>query len=458
MRFVLPLVWLAGCAGAPPVPGSSPPAHRHNAVIDHTWPKPARLPELPPHLRSTLERPVLVIPQLGPQRATAASKAERERLTKLAARTKGTTRLAALDRLADALESDSEDEVELVPATAPAIAAYLQLVAEPGFDRYAKADEVLFRAAHLLFEVGRMIEAQNLVTQLLTHYPTSKLVADAHVLVADNLQGDPMLARAHYEEAIATGRNALADYARLHHATLLTQLGEYAGALADCDQVAAGSTDLRQPAAQTCVTAFAQGGALANARDYFTRLDPDSVADSLRRLARAYFTLGKAEDAIGLLEDTLLHVTEPDDVCEAHARLFEARVFVGARVPILVEAKVLAQAAQPAPVCRVDADDQLGDLAWTWQLELPKSGADPRQVDELWQDELAVVTTDARRAVALLDHAYLVWALARSERRPAAWDRAAAALQAAYDAEHDSVELEAIASARANAAALRTSP
>jgi tetratricopeptide (TPR) repeat protein len=418
-------------------------------LIAHAWPAPTRPEKIAPSLQLD-DRPPIVVPLLGPAPAVAASEDQCVALTKLANVSHGIDRIAVLDRLAQATESEVDDSFDNLHI-ATATIAYKALLAEPGLDRYPKGDEVLYRAGRMLEYAGRFEEGRTIFDRLIHAFPHSKLVVDAYLTIADATL-EPATAEPLYEQAILLAHGAHAFYARERLATIYFRLGRHQDALALFAEVATKADEpLREVAARDAVEPYAEIGRPELAREFFRQLDLGNENALSRALAMRYLQTGMDEKAIRVIE-TLGAETDPDATCADRVVVFRARLDLGDRLQTIEAAQALVEVAQEASTaCRGEVDGEIADTAFTWQIELLKSEDDPALVVKLWDLAIRVATTPSRRAVALRDRAYLAWSIARSA---AEWRTAAEAMQEAADETGDRRFATGAADARANAAAV----
>ncbi|HEX7702140.1 MAG TPA: hypothetical protein VF403_15490 [Kofleriaceae bacterium] len=453
------LIFLAACAGEPVTAQHPAPVVNHTTLGEVQWPSAPRLPSAPewPAIDDVLASQVIMRlgPVLGPPLDPASAARLRAQLPSL----RGTPRLAALDRLADAAELGADegfDEAAVVRKLEHVAKAYADVVAEPGFAKYANADQVLFRAAHVHFEMLDYDGGAPLALRLLEHYPKSAWLADADVLLGDaEVDRDPGVARRYYEDAIASARPAIVDYARYGRLHALDILAEYRTELNDGEQLARSSETYREPATRYVIQAYAEVGDPDEARARFDAIDPAHLPTLLRMVSDAYRRLGKYDDATAILDEILATSGDNYELCAVHERAFELAIELDDHVKISNAARSLVEAAHRAndPRCTILADQRIGETAWNWQFQLVGKTA-VLQDDEMWRYALAIVTTPERKAVELRDHAYLSWELAVRTHTATAWFSAATAFDAGFVATQDQTLSAGAELARSNARVL----
>ena len=423
------------------------------------WPSAPRLPFVPsfPTIDDVLASQVIM--RLGPVLGPPLDPASADRLRAQLATLKGTPRLTALDRLADAAEIGADegfDEAAVTRKLELVAKAYADVIAEPGFAKYANADQVLFRAAHVHFEMLDYDGGAALAVRLLEHYPRSPWLADADVLLGDAaVDRDPALARRYYDDAIASARPAIVDYARYGRLRALDTLADYRTELLDGEQLARSSGTFREPATRYVIQAFAEIGDPDDARARFAAIDPGHLPTVLRMLSDAYRRIGKYDDATVILDEILATSGDSYELCAARERAFELAIELDDHVVISNAARSLVEAVHRTSDsrCTIVADQRIGEIAWSWQSGLVGTTA-VQQDDEMWRYALAVVTTPERKAVELRDHAYLLWELAVRTHTATAWFSAATAFDAAFLATRDQTLSAGAELARSNARVL----
>ena len=458
------LILVAACASEPAPLRAPASVANHTALGDVQWPSALRLPYVPANggaesLDDALASQVIM--RLGPVLGPPLDPASADRLRAQLPSLRGTPRLTALDRLADAAELGADegfDEAAVVRKLEHVAKPYADVIAEPGFATYANADQVLFRAAHVHFEMLDYGGGAPLVLRLLEHYPKSAWLADADVLLADAaVDGDhnPGLARRYYEDAIASGRPAIVDYARYGRLHALDLLAEYPTELNDGAQLARSSETYREPATRYVISAYAEIGDPDDARALFDTIDRGHLPTVLRLVSDAYRRLGNYDDATAILDEILATSGDDYELCAVHERAFELAVELDDHVVISNAARALVEAAHRAndSRCTSLADQRIGETAWNWQFQLVSKTA-VQQDDEMWRYALAIVTTPERKAVELRDHAYLLWELALRTHTATAWFSAATALDAAFLATQDQTLSAGAELARSNARVL----
>jgi hypothetical protein len=453
------LILVAACASEPAPLRAPAPVGNHTALGDVQWPSAPRLPLVPewPAIDDVLASQVIM--RLGPVLGPPLDPASADRLRAQLSTLRGTPRLAALDRLADAAELGADegfDEAAVVRKLEHVAKAYADVIAEPGFAKYANADQVLFRAAHVHFEMLDYDGGAPLVLRLLEHYPKSAWLADADVLLGDAaVDHDPGLARRYYEDAIASARPAIVDYARYGRLHALDLLSEYRTELNDGAQLARSSETYREPATRYVIQAYAEVGDPDEARSLFDTIDPGHLPTLLRLVSDGYRRLGKYDDATAILDEILATSGDNYELCAARERAFELAIELDVHVEISNGARSLVEAAHRAndKRCSILADQRIGETAWNWQFQLVSKTA-VQQDDEMWRYALAIVTTPERKVVELRDHAYLLWELAVRTHTATAWFSAATALDAAFVATQDQTLSAGAELARSNARVL----
>ncbi len=448
MKLALVLA-LAACWTAPRAPAPEP--HRRAERIHRHWPPPRALPELSVHASHRAPVPLIVF-ALGPPLASReVSPRDLEALHRAVLATHGHARIDAYDRWTAALEAAAD--VWTDPAkVAAATDAYRALLAEPGLEAAPQGDELLYRAARALHYAHDDLVAAATFERLISAYPRSMYVGDAYAAAADAISGlDAPRAKQLFAQAIANGRSTAVDFARYQLVLLHLARGEQSEALVRAGELASqgANAEVREVGARLAVRPYAEVGVPGDAYAYFAQRAGELAPELVQGLAEIYLETGKTAEAITALGDLDGHEASDGARCYDRVLLLRARIELGSRQDVLDAAHAVVEAARTAPECRSDADREIGELAWLWQVQLPRAELDARMVERMWRLALAVVTTDERRQVATRDLAQLVWEIAEVD--PRAWPAAAEALDAAAAENHDAALAEAAAEARANA-------
>jgi TolA-binding protein len=196
-----------------------------------------------------------------------------------------------------------------------------QLVLER-YPRYERRDEVLFVAAHNLYQSGSKREAIARYGVLVREYPRSRFVPDAHVQMGEHFfaENDLARARASFEKAAAFRLPKLYPFALYKLAWCDFNAGDYRAAIAKFQEVIAyseGATrrdrvQLKAEALKDIVLAFARIDAVDAAIAYLTEKGGEHTTDAIDRLAGTCFEEGKLEQSIRVYR--LLQERKPQDL------------------------------------------------------------------------------------------------------------------------------------------------
>ena len=189
----------------------------------------------------------------------------------------------------------------------------------PGYER---RDEVLFVAAHNLYESGSKEEGVAQYTALVQQYPRSRFVPDAQVQLGEHFfaGNDLARARAAFEKAASFRQPKLYPFALYKLAWCDYNAGAYPAAIAKFKEVIAYSegetrrdrVQLKAEALRDIVLAFARIDAVEDAVAYLTEKGGDHAVEAIDRLGTTYFEDGKFDQSIRIYR--LLQQRAPSQV------------------------------------------------------------------------------------------------------------------------------------------------
>jgi TolA-binding protein len=176
------------------------------------------------------------------------------------------------------------------------------------YPRYARRDEVLFVAAHNLYDSGSKEEAVASYGALIQQYPSSRFVPDAHVQMGEHFfaANDLARARAAFEKAASFRLPKLYPFALYKLAWCDYNAGAYAAAIARFKEVIAyaeGETrrdrvQLKAEALKDIVLVYARVDAVESAAEYLAEKGGEHAVEAINRLATTYFEAGKFDQSI----------------------------------------------------------------------------------------------------------------------------------------------------------------
>jgi TolA-binding protein len=176
------------------------------------------------------------------------------------------------------------------------------------YPRYERRDEVLFVAAHNLYESGSKEEGVARYTALIQQYPRSRFVPDAQVQLGEHFfaGNDLLRARAAFEKAASFRQPKLYPFALYKLAWCDYNAGAYAAAIAKFKEVIAYSegetrrdrVQLKAEALRDIVLAYARIDAVEDAVAYLTEKGGDQAVEAVDRLGTTYFEDGKFDQSI----------------------------------------------------------------------------------------------------------------------------------------------------------------
>lgn len=411
------------------------PAKQVLELLRHDWAQVA-LPALTtiPRVRSRLDPP-LVTPSPVPQK-TGPTDQEVEQLHKQLAATRGPQRLPILDRLVDAIAARAYADPTNTQRRAAVYAASTQLLAEPGFAQYARADLALARHAELEQAANRTTEAIATWGRLISDWPRSARLPDAYVALADRAfeAGDLVKARQGYARAIEIADKAsnprVSMFARYKLGWVAFNESKFLDAKQQWEAVAASNElPLRKQALRDLPRVYAQAMPPDKVVEYFERVDKPTALERIRDVAELYADFGKGAQARQLFRELVVRESDPARICEASMGALRGSLQLNKRDEIGLDVAAFAQVASAADgQCKQDADELLGKLAFSWHGEMRKTRGDAREVIEIWKFALAVVTQPDRRAAMQTNLGYALWTHAASAGGARATDWVAAGL------------------------------
>jgi hypothetical protein len=399
-------------------------------------------------------RGFIIEPDFGPRLTRIPSSQEVPQLRRQAGNAKGNARIELLMFIALALQNSNEDFME------GAAEAFRDVIAEPDFDSYPKADEVLYQAA-VAFAFAGVPDDLIVLRKLLLQYPKSALISAAHYKYGVALATSPTIRRAgtpdekrqrddvlnssveHLEFAISHGTLALSTHARFKLVQTLQLQGNHTRALAEL--LRAASADRVDPMmlpmySAASVESFAQAKPADEARSFFDLIDAPSSVQNLGDLGVRYVSMKNFQSARDILTDVVKRETDLDRLCKLHGTLLEAVRHVGSDREIKDEAVQFSKAARRiGGQCQRDAQDAFHALAW--QSYRAKPTTTTAKLDSLQWWELAVANAEDEVSKKILakNRAYAAWHYARTGRSLALWAAAHAAMAEAAEVTKDAV-------------------
>ena len=205
------------------------------------------------------------------------------------------------------------DEIcyEPVPDYAPAIAIYREIARQ--HSDYERLDEVFFRLGESLIENNQGSEGVQTLHRLVSSYPQSRYVAEAHLLMGDHFFDNDLLlaARQNYDEVmrfpnsdvypIAIYKLAWVDYNEMQFTDMLGRLQRVVQLI---DEGRVQRADLRRVALRDMLLAYVElDDGWRAAREYYERLEgEDMMRTMLGRLADMLDEQGKDEQRVAVLD------------------------------------------------------------------------------------------------------------------------------------------------------------
>ncbi len=190
------------------------------------------------------------------------------------------------------------------------------------YPRCRRRDEVLFVAAHNLYDSGQKGEAVALYAELIERHPKSRFVPDAQVQMGEHwfAANDLARARAAFEKAASFRLPKLYPFALYKLAWCDFNAGAYQAAIAKFQEVIAYAegesrgdrVQLKTEALKDIALAYARIDAVDGAISYLADKGGDHAVDAINRLASTYFEDGKFEQSIRVYR--VLQQTAPGHV------------------------------------------------------------------------------------------------------------------------------------------------
>ncbi|HMV65318.1 MAG TPA: tetratricopeptide repeat protein [Myxococcota bacterium] len=320
-----------------------------------------------------------------------------------------------------------------------------------GYPRYARADEATFYLGLTYKDEKREGEALEAFKKLVKLYPTSQFVPDGYVYIGeyyfDNNEAFPALSA--YKKASSYTDHPRYAYAMYRLAWCYFNVDEIPKAIETMKAVVSFSMDqnstgnksslkLEEEALKDLVRFFAEGGAMDEAYEYFTKLGKkELIRDTLRQLAALYFEQGKFTEAVEtyrrLIQETPNHKDNPG----YQKSIIDCYKKIGQKDRVIDELRRLredygkssawARANASDPDAIRDADDRIEVALRTSATEFNKEARDFQKAKHPRANEAFAAAVDAYKVYledfkddkrsynVHFDYAELLWDLKRYE-------------------------------------------
>ncbi len=270
-----------------------------------------------------------------------------------------------------------------------AVALYTRILHQ--YPNYPRADEVLFNLAYAMYDSGKQDQGVALYWELIKKYPTSGYVADAYLQMGEHFfnHNDVFKAQKAYQKALATGEKHVKNFAIYKLAWCDYNLGEYDSARKKFYTVIAsaekaerenpklrGRIQLKEEALRDLVLTYSMLDQIQPAIDYYEQHAAKLATHLIGRLADAYFSAGKNQDAIQVYGWLIEHDPNGKQAPEYQAQIVKAYANLQQRDMVLKEMARLVDVYGPhgpwaeANKSDPDAVKSAYDLAESTQREL----------------------------------------------------------------------------------------
>jgi tetratricopeptide (TPR) repeat protein len=326
------------------------------------------------------------------------------------------------------------------------VKAFKGLADNPAFLKFPRLDEALFVYGHTLLSGKYAKEARAVFDKLVKNFPSSPLVAEANVAIAEYMLASGIFADAktRYEAALAAPRSNVTELARYRLGWIQLSMGHTKEALDAFGKVVVAT---RNNAQQAGVYAAALGdlarthgkvGTPERALDAFRTFDAASATELAVVLAEATREQGAPDRTAAAYKLLLARAPADARACKwqyarSHAMLSVAGTSAAEKTKQIEALVQLATKSGTDEECRQLAAAMSSQIAGTFHLEWSKTKApEPLALAErLYAAHLKVFPTDSHELAA---RAEILWT--RADREPNAklraphWRHAAAAFAA----------------------------
>ncbi len=274
-------------------------------------------------------------------------------------------------------------------ALVDAVKAYRALTEDDALRGYPKLDTALFYYAFTLQTGGYKTESRKAFEKLLTDYPRSKFVPEAHLAFGEAYYEANQLvdAEARYRQVIKFKSSSVYRYALYKLGWVQLNQSKPQDALETFYQVAQlahadPKSQLFRAAKHDFVRAYAEVGRADKAYPAFKRVDADSGFDMLGMLGDLYLGQGKNDKAIYVYREMLHERPASPQACAWESNVARAMLTVGAPADRVHEVEELVRLYSAvkgrlpkteAAECRETAGEMSGQLARMYHQEAVKT-------------------------------------------------------------------------------------
>jgi tetratricopeptide (TPR) repeat protein len=288
-----------------------------------------------------------------------------------------------------------------------------------GYPRYARADEATFYLGVTYKEEKKEAEALESFKKLVKLYPTSQYVPDGYVYIGeyyfDDNQAFPALSA--YKKATSYTEHPRYAYAMYKLAWCYFNVDEIPKAIETMKAVVSYSMDqqttenksaikLEDEALKDLVRFFAEGGAMDEAYEYFTKLGKkELIRDTLKQLAGLYFEQGKFTEAVETYRRLIQESPNHKDNPGYQKSIIDAYKKIGQKDRVIDELRRLredygkssawARANASDPDAIRDADDRIETALRGSATEFNKEARDFQKAKHARANEAFAIAVDA---------------------------------------------------------------
>lgn len=269
--------------------------------------------------------------------------------------------------------------------------AYAAMLQHPKFNKYPRADEVLFYLAYTLQQAGQKDLAFKAYQRLTKDFPNSKYIPNAYVAIADQYFKENNLTEAEkfYEKVIKFPKHEVYPYALYMRGWVRYNQARPKDSYADWVTVAGlvkGRKDqsLFRAARKDVVRAYAEFGDETIAYKAFQKIDPSGAEEMYAILGNFYLDQGKMAKVIYVFRDLMKMSPKSPSVCEWEYTVVRAMLTIGTpeqkvkELGNLVElytylAKNKVIKGEALQQCKNDAEETTRQMAYVTHQECKKT-------------------------------------------------------------------------------------
>jgi tetratricopeptide (TPR) repeat protein len=270
--------------------------------------------------------------------------------------------------------------------------AYAAMLRQPKFNKYPRADEVLFYLAYGLQHSGQMELAAKAYGRLVKDFPNSKFVPNAYVAIADQYFTEDNLSDAErfYDKVLKFPKHEVYPYALYKKGWVnFNQAREKESFTAWVEVVGLVKNkkdkSLFRAARKDCVRAFAEFGDPTIALKAFQKIDKRGAMEMYGQLGAFYLDQGKMDKVIYVFRDLMKLDPKNENVCDWEYTVTRAMLTIGTpeqkvkEVDNLVTLYTYAaknkiiKNAEKLTECRDNSEATTREMAYTTHSECKKT-------------------------------------------------------------------------------------